>query len=158
MRQEHQRGAETIVGDLVDETAEDSHEAAQLAARLVENPRRTPALRAGHDRVMAVIAFDTGKLAGDEIESALPRYRHERLAAAALAVAGAGAGFEPALAHKRLRDPRFRMHRRGDCLDQGRRIGIALERPHADDAAIFHLGEKSAPMGMIADELGHDAA
>jgi len=25
----------------------------------------------------------------------------------------------------------------------------------ADDAAIFHLGEKSAPMGMIADELGH---
>ena len=50
------------------------------------------------------------------------------------------------------------MHRRRNGLDQGRRIGIALERPHADDAAILHLGEKGAPMGMITDELGHAAA
>jgi hypothetical protein len=47
------------------------------------------------------------------------------------------------------------MHRRGNCLDQWRRIGIALKRPHADNAAILHLGEKGAPMGVAADELGH---
>src|SRR5580700_6503975 len=90
VRQKNQRGAKTVVGDLVDEAAEDSHEAADLVARGVENSRRSPALRAGHDRVVAVVALDAQKLAGDEIERTLPRHRHERLAAAALAVPGAG--------------------------------------------------------------------
>ena len=30
-----------------------------------------------------------------------------------------------------------------------------FERPHADDAAVLDLGEKSALMGMVANELGH---
>src|SRR6202140_3582707 len=135
MRQKNQRGAKTVVGDLVDEAAEDSHEAADLVSRGVENSRRRPALRARHDRVVAVIALYSRELGGNEIERAFPRHRHERLAAAAPALSGAG--FEPALAHKRLRDTRLRMHRSGDRLDQGRRIGITLERPDADDAAIF---------------------
>src|ERR1700734_2369204 len=132
VRQEHQRGAETVVGNLIDKAAEDAQEAPQLPARLMENPRRAPALRAGHDRVMAVIALDAQKLASDQIERALPRHRHEPLAAAALALPGAG--FKPTLAHKWLRDTGFRMHRGGNSLDQGRRIGLALEWPHADDA------------------------
>ena len=85
VRQEHQRGAETVIRGLVDEAAEDGHEAAQLPARLVKNSRRAPALRAGHDRVVAVIALDAREFAGDEVERALPRHRHERFAAAALA-------------------------------------------------------------------------
>src|ERR1700721_886070 len=105
MRQKNQRGAKTIVGDLVDEAAEDSHEAADLVTRGVEDSRRSPPLRASHDRVVAVVALDAQKLPGGENERALPRHRHERLAAAALALSGAG--LEPALAHKRLRDTRF---------------------------------------------------
>src|SRR5579863_576256 len=99
MGQEYQRGAETVVGDLVDIAAEYPHEAAQLPARLVENPRRTPALRAGHDGGVAVIALHARKFAGNEIEGALPRHRNKRLAAAPLAVSGTV--FEPTLANHR---------------------------------------------------------
>ena len=51
------------------------------------------------------------------------------------------------------------MNRGRDRLDQRRRIGIVLERPHAHDPAILDLGEKGAPMRMVADERhGHEEA
>jgi hypothetical protein len=33
-----------------------------------------------------------------------------------------------------------------------------LERPDPDDAAVLHLREESAPMGMVADQLCSHAA
>ena len=77
MGQEHQSSAEAIVGNLVDVAAEYPHEAAQLPARLVENPGRTPALRASHDRGVAVVALHARKFAGNEIEGALQRHRNK---------------------------------------------------------------------------------
>ena len=153
VRQKRQRRAEAVIGSLVDEAAERCHEAAQLRTRLMENSGRAPALRAGHDGAVAVIALDARKLAGDQIQCTVPRHRDERLAAAALAVPAAV--LEPAFARHRLRDASLRMHRRRYRLDHGRGIGVVFEGPHADDAAVLHLGEKSAPMGMVANELGH---
>jgi hypothetical protein len=50
------------------------------------------------------------------------------------------------------------MHASRDSLDQFGRIGVVFEGSDADDAAILHLGEKRAPMGMIANEARcHDA-
>ena len=77
----------------------------QLHPRLVEDAGRRPALRAAHDGLRAVLAAHPRDLARDQIERLVPRHRHERLAAAALAVAGAV--LEPALAHHRLSDARF---------------------------------------------------
>jgi hypothetical protein len=34
-----------------------------------------------------------------------------------------------------------------------RRIGVLFERPHADNPSAFDLGEKRAPVRMIADEF-----
>ncbi len=101
MRQEDQRAAEAVIADLIDEAAEDSHEAAQLRTRLVKQSRRTPALRTRHDRAVAVIALHARKLAGNEVERTIPGHRHERLAATALTMTRSI--FKPALAHKRPR-------------------------------------------------------
>ena len=92
------------------------------------------------------------ELARDQVERALPADRDERLAAAALAMAGTLR--EPALPHHRPGDAGRRMDRGRDGVDQRRGIGIMLERPHADDPAVLHLGQEGAPMGMIADEGG----
>src|ERR1051326_6565029 len=153
MRQKHQGGAETVIRSLIDEAAERGHEAAQLAARLMKDTGRAPALRAGHDGVVAEIAAHAAELAGNEIERLVPRHRHEALAAAADAIAGAA--LAPALAHHRLRHPQLGMHRRRHRLDPRRGFRVVLERPHADDLAVLDLGQKRAPMRMMADELGH---
>src|SRR5262245_34321325 len=100
-----------------------------------------------------MIALDAHKFAGNQIQCTLPRHRDERLAAATLAVPAAV--FQPAIAHHRLRDASLRMHRPRYRLDHGRGIGVVFEGPHADDATVLHLREKSAPMGMVANELGH---
>jgi hypothetical protein len=34
-----------------------------------------------------------------------------------------------------------------------RRIGIALEWPHANDASAFDLGEKRTPVRVMTDEM-----
>ena len=65
VRQKRQRGAEAVIGSLVDEAAERRHEAAQLRTRLMENSGRAPALRARHDGIVTVIALDARKFAGD---------------------------------------------------------------------------------------------
>ena len=104
--------------------------------------------------LVAVLALDARKLAGDQIERALPRHRHERLAAAAFAAARAPRFSQPSRTIGRAM-------RVGECTASGiasimrRGIGVAVERPHADDAAVFDLGEKGAPVGMVANELGH---
>ena len=131
MRQEGQRRPEAVIHHLIDEAARGREKATDLPARIVEQPGRRPALRAAHDRRIAMIAADPLELARNQIERLVPRHRHERLAAASFAVAAAM--FQPAFAHHRLRDPRFRMHRLRNGVDQMRRIGIFLERPHADN-------------------------
>ena len=102
MRQELERRTETVVGILIDEAAERRQEAARLRACLVKDAGRAPAIRAAHDRGRAVLAPDTKELGRREIERALPRHRHEALAAAA------GAAFRSArqiaLAHHRAHD------------------------------------------------------
>src|SRR5262249_17250687 len=154
MRQELERSAEAVVRILVDEAAECRQEAPHLRARIVEHAGRAPALRAAHDRSVAVVALDARELAGDEIERALPRYRHE-----ALAAAGVGAArpvLEIAFAHHRAGDAGRRIDRRRHRLDQRRWIGIAWERLDADEAAVLDLGEERAPVRMMRDKpSGH---
>src|SRR5262245_38576476 len=103
-----------------------------------------------------MIALDAYKLAGNQIQCTLPRHGDERLAAAAFALPSAV--FQPAFAPHRLRVANLRMHRPRHRLDHGRGIGVVFEGPHADDAAVLHLGDKSAPMSMVANELGHGSA
>jgi hypothetical protein len=68
----------------------------------MEDASRSPALRAAHDRVMAVVPFDSIQFAGNQIERPLPRHRHEAFAAAAFATAWTAG--EPAFTHHRLSD------------------------------------------------------
>ena len=91
MRQERQRGAEAVVHHLIDEAAGGREETVKLHPRLVKDSGRRPALRAAHDGGVAVLAAHPLDLARDQIERLVPRHRHERLAAAALAVARARA-------------------------------------------------------------------
>src|SRR5262249_38121617 len=85
VRQELERRPEAVVGVLIDKAAERSEEAARLRARLVEDAGRPPALRAAHDRTVAGLALDAPQLAGNEVERALPRHRHEALTPAPFA-------------------------------------------------------------------------
>ena len=123
----------------------------QLHPRLVEDAGRRPALRAAHDGLRPMLAPDAGDLAGDQIERLVPRHRNERLAAAALARPGPCLSQPSRTIGCAMRD--VGMHARRDGVDQVRRIGVALERAHADHAAALDLGEERAPVRMIADEL-----
>src|SRR4029079_8982122 len=104
MRQERKRRAEAVVHHLINVAAGGREKAMQLRPRFMEQPGRRPALRAAHDRRVAVLAADTFDLARNEIERLVPRHRHEGLAAAAFTVTAAM--FQPPLAHHWLRDPR----------------------------------------------------
>src|SRR5271169_842333 len=101
MRQESERRSEAVIGGLIDESPEGREEAADLGTGVMKDAGRTPALRAAHDRVMTVIARCAIEFAGDEIERALPRYRHEALASAPFTAAM----IEPSFPHHRPRHP-----------------------------------------------------
>lgn len=48
------------------------------------------------------------------------------------------------------------MHTVRNRIDQDGRVGIALERPDADDPVVLDLGQKRAPVRMIEHKLlGH---
>src|SRR5579864_967794 len=97
-----------------------------------------------------MLTLDARELRGHEIESLLPGYGDEALAAAPSAATSTRR--EPALAHHRLRNARRRMNARRDVAEERGGIGIALEGHHADDAAAFDLGAESAPMRVVVDE------
>ena len=167
VRQERQRRAEAVVHHLIDVAAGRREEAVQLRARLVEDAGRRPALRAAHDGGVAVLAAHALDLARDQVERLVPRHRHERLAAAARAVAGTV--LEPALAHHRLRDARLRMHRRrewrrSDATGRGRARTAARRRcgrprprrrtrPSANDCGRAWSGHCIVSLYLIASGL-----
>src|SRR5829696_4905388 len=151
MRQECERGAEAVVRRLIDEAAESTEKAADLPAGLVENPRRAPALRAAHDRAVAVIASDSIKLTRNEVEHARPVDRHERFATAARAVSGPLR--EPTFADHGLSDASLGMDGVRNGVEQRRWIGIVLKRCDADDVSVSHLRLKGAEVRMVANEF-----
>ncbi len=153
MRQERQCRAEAVVHRLVDIAAAGREKAMQLRPRLMENSGGRPALRAAHDRRIAMYTAHALDLASDQIERLVPRHRHERFAAAA----GTGAALQVALPHHRLCNPRRRIHRGRNGGDQVGRIGIVLERANAHHTALLHLRKERAPMRVIADELHRHA-
>ena len=113
VRQERKRGAEAVVGGLIDKTAGGTQKAMELAARGMENASRAPALRAAHDGSIAVLRLHPRNFRRDERERSIPRDRHEALAAAASAAAWTA----PTFAHHRCRDTHRRMHARRYRVD-----------------------------------------
>src|SRR5439155_23113680 len=155
MWQELERRAEAVVGVLVDEAAERSEEASRLRACVVEDAGRAPAVRAAHDRGMAMLLLDPCKLTGGEIERALPGDRHEALAPAAFAALRPAR--QIAFAHHRPGDAVWRMHGVRGRLEQRRWVGIARERLDADETPVADLGLEGAPMRVMRNKLtGHD--
>jgi hypothetical protein len=147
--EEGQRRAEAVIARLVDKTAAGGEKAPQLAARLVKDAGRRPALRAAHDCRRPVFASHPRQLPGHEIERALPADCHKRLAPAA--DAAVGPVFEPPGAHQRGGDAGRRMDRVWECGDQRRRVGIEGERDGADDTTVGD-GVEGAPMRMLRHE------
>jgi hypothetical protein len=153
MRQEGQRSAEAIVCRLIDEAAAGPQEAVKLPARRVKDPGRTPALGAAHDRRVAVARLYTRNFVGNEIERVIPCYGHEALAPTARSATGTA----PALAHHRSGNAGRRMHARRDRLDQDRRVGVVLERPHPNNTPVLDLGKEGTPVGVVANPMcGHE--
>jgi len=94
-------------------------------------------------------ARDALQLAGDEIERLVPRDRDERLAAPALAAAGArlaeGAG-EVAGADHRPADARRIVERARYRAADRRRLGVVGGRRQRADAAVCDLDVEAAPV------------
>src|SRR5262249_17710715 len=122
-----------------------------LWARAGKAAGRPPAIGAAHDRGRAVFLLHTKKLGSSKIERVLPRYRHEALAAAAGAALGPAR--QVAFAHHRAHDASLRIHRFGQRLDQRRRIGITLERSHANHASVVDLRLECAEVRVMLDIL-----
>ena len=143
MRHDHGRGAETVVGNLVDESAEPLEKTAELRPGLVEDARARPA-RAREDRFVAPFGLDAGELVRGEIERIVPRNLDEGFGAAR---GSAGGLFEESAPHGRPRDSALVIERLGNRVQNGRWIGIAFEGSDADHAAVAHARVERAPLG-----------
>ena len=154
VRQERERGAKAVVGRPDRRNRRTlPGSGAHCDARIVEDAGRSPALRAAHDRAVAVrVTPDAEKLGRDQIERALPRYRHEALAPAGFAAAWARSQASPpapSAAQMRI----WRMHRRGHRLRAAATDRIARERPDADHAPVVDFGQECTPMRVIAGSV-----
>ena len=121
-----------VVAELVDAPAAGEEEAPQLRARVMEPPGGGPAVRAAEEAARPMLGAHARELAGDQAQRLVPAYLDQRLAAALRAVA-LRAVLEPALAHRRPRDPQVGVHHRGNRVEHGRRRRIPRERLAADD-------------------------
>src|SRR5205085_8865674 len=134
---------------LVHKSAERTQKTPRLRAGIVEEARRSPALRAAHDGVVAVFLFDARELAGHQIKRAIPRNRNEGLASALFIPAAPSS--KPAFADHRLCDACRRIDRGRHGLDQARGIRIALERLDANEAPVLHFRMEGAEVRMMGD-------
>ena len=126
-RQHVHRGAEAVIGDLVDAAAAEEQEPPHQAARMVQPPGRRPTVGAAEDRGVAEFFAHARKLAGDRVERLIPRDFVEAVGA------GARLSLPPALADRRPRDAQRRMHHLGDgaraCRTAPGRARTARIRP-----------------------------
>ena len=159
VRQEKLRAAPAVVADLVDTAAAGEQKAADQGARMMQPPRRGPAVRAAEDSFSAAFGAHAREFAGDEIERPLPGDFDEGLDAALRArviAAAAAALFQPAFAHGRLLDAHRRIHHLGHRGEHRRGVRIARERLAAHEAAVLDHGGERAPVSERRKALrGH---
>ena len=126
--------------------AEQTVEAAQLALGVVEATGARPAVRAGVDGGVAVLADDAPELRRRAIQRLLPADRHPFVGAASRV--GAWAVLEPPAADRGVRDARAAVP--GDDVPEqrGRERIVGVGRD-ADELAVAHLRGVRTPMRRV---------
>ncbi len=84
-------------------------ETMKLALGMMETSGTRPAVRAGVDRLIAVLCFDTPQLLRHQLQRNIPTHFHKRLFAAP--VAGCASVLEITEPDGRIFDPGFALHR-----------------------------------------------
>ena len=155
MRHDRLRAARGIAPERGDIAADAVEKAVHLALRMMEAPRRGPAVGAAEDRRVAMRVAHPVDLGRGDVERLVPRQLDEGLAAAPAALAP----LEPALADRGPRHPAAVMHGGGNRLRNLGRIGIGLEGPRGDDAIALHVELERPPMARghpcAAVAIGH---
>ena len=133
VRQQGERGRETVVVPLVGEAAEAVQEAGQLRLGVMEAARARPAVGSAEDRGVPVLFPDPAQFAGHQGDRVRPRHFHELITAAPLGVTARGPAtldaVQPAAADRGLAHPavgsqrvRYRGEQRGRLRVPGERL------------------------------------
>ena len=145
VRQDDLARREAVRVALVGESADAVQKPAELTRSVMEPPGARPAIGAGEDRTVAVLADDPFQLTRDEPARLVPRDGDERLGAPPRAVRS-GTAPEPPPAHHRLGDAARIVQGVQHAVRDGRGIEVLLESVQRRQPAVAHHRAVRAPV------------